>query len=402
MWLSERLKNKFPINMYNLKSLRETEFPLSHEHIYLNHASISPLPQRTRRKMEWAVSRLAEQPSHHFAHEGRPAMEAFAAQAAAYVGAAEAYEVVPITTTSAALSAVALAVDWQAGDNVIFCEVEFPANAFPWLSLAREGVEARVAPTVKGGLTLTAVEPLVDKRTRLIAVSAIQFFTGHRADLAALGAFCRDRGIIFVVDAIQAIGHMKIDVQAMNIDVLATGGQKSLLAAPGTGFMYVREAVCATMRPRIIGPNATVDYLHWLDYNMTPLPGAQRFWSGTPNLVGIFGAMESLTLISELGVEAIDRHTTMLAAESMTLLAERGYELATFAGEHGPIVTFKTGVDGATTDSLVTYLAENKVAVVKHLDRAGVPYVRISFHCYNNIEEAHRFIALLDEWRQRQ
>jgi cysteine desulfurase / selenocysteine lyase len=388
--------------MYDLQHLRETEFPLSNATIYLNHASISPLPQRTRRRMEWAVSRLADQPSHHFMHEGKPAMDSFAEEIAATIHAAQALEIVPITTTSAALSAIALAIDWQPGDNVIFCEVEFPANAFPWLSLTAEGVEVRVAPALQGGLTLTAVEPLVSHRTRLIAVSAIQFFTGHRTNLAALGAFCRNRGILFVVDAIQAIGHMKIDVQAMNIDVLATGGQKSLLAAPGTGFMYVREAVCDTMRPRIIGPNATVDYLHWLDYNMTPLPGAQRFSAGTPNLVGIFGAMESLALIRELGVEAIDHHTTLLASESMKLLAERGYELTTVPGEHGPIVTFKSGLTVPATDALIAYLAENKVSVVKHLDRAGVPYVRLSFHCYNRIEEVYQLMALLDQWDHRQ
>src|SRR5690606_2795067 len=126
-----------------------------------------------------------------------------------------------------------------------------------------------------------------DGRTRAVAASAIQFFSGHRTDLAAIGDFCRQRNILFIVDAIQAIGHMKFDVQAMGIDVLATGGMKSLLALPGVGFLYVREELAEQMRPRLIHGNSTVDYLHWLDYDTTPAPGAARFAAGTPNVIGI-------------------------------------------------------------------------------------------------------------------
>jgi cysteine desulfurase / selenocysteine lyase len=116
--------------------------------------------------------------------------------------------------------------------------MEFPSNAFPWMTLPSPGVEARIVPA-DGGLTLETLIPYVDERTRVVAASAIQFFTGHRTNLAAIGAFCRQRGILFVVDAIQAIGHMALDVQRMKIDVLASGGQKSLLSLPGIGLLYV-------------------------------------------------------------------------------------------------------------------------------------------------------------------
>ena len=385
--------------MYDLTTLRQNEFPVSHNYIYFNHAGISPLPIRTRDKVQWAVAELAAQPGDLWLNHGLPAMETFRRDLATLINAADPQEVVPATTTSFALNSFAQSVAWQPGDNVLFCEVEFPSNAYPWMSLERDGVEVRQVPAVGGGLTLPALEPLVDERTRLIAASAIQFFSGHRTDLATIGAFCRERGILFVVDAIQAIGHMAFDVQAMNIDVLASGGQKSLMALPGIGFMYIRAPICQTLKPRFVGGNATVDYMHWLDYDMTFLPGAQRFAIGTPNLPGIFSVCASLSLLRELGVDNIDRHTSRLAAQAIDVLSGMGYEVITSRQAHGPIVTFKSGLSHQATDALVEQLQQRRVTLVKHLDAAGTPHVRLSFHCYNTAEEIEQFMQILDEAR---
>lgn len=380
--------------MYDVEALRQTEFPLSADEIYFNHASISPLPQRTLRKVEWAALQLAAQPTTFFMEEVVPASELMRAEIASLIHAAGLEEIVSITTTSAALGAVALAIPWQEGDNVLFCEAEFPSNAFPWLALEREGVEARRVPAVNGGLTLEALAPLVDERTRVVAASAIQFFSGHRTNLAAIGTFCREREIIFVVDAIQAIGHMCFDVQAMNIDVLATGGQKSLLAAPGSGFLYVRAGLARQLQPYPLGPNATVDYQHWLEYDLTPRPGAGRFGMGTPNALGILSVRESVRLLKELDVVAIDRHTTGLAAEAIAMLQRLGYDVVTPPG-HGPIVTFDPRQDDKAADALVSYLAAHGVTISKRWDATRKPYLRLSLHAYNTPEELHRFEELL-------
>ena len=385
--------------MYDITTLRQTEFPFSHNYIYFNHASISPLPIRTRDYVRWAVDELAAQPGELWINHGLPAMETFRQDLAALINAADPQEIVPVTTTSFALNSFAQSVAWQPGDNVLFCEVEFPSNAYPWMSLARDGVEARPVPAVAGGLTLAALEPLVDERTRLITASAIQFFSGHRTDLATIGAFCRERGILFVVDAIQAVGHTAFDVRAMNIDVLASGGQKSLMAVPGIGFMYIRAPICQTLKPRFIGGNATVDYMHWLDYDMTFLPGAQRFAIGTPNLPGIFSVCASLSLLRELGVDNIDQHTSRLAIQAIDTLSSMGYEVITSRQAHGPIVTFKSGLSHEATDALVEQLRQRRVTLVKHLDATGTPHLRLSFHCYNTTEEIEQFRQILDEAR---
>src|SRR5207342_894410 len=92
-------------------------------------------------------------------------------------------------------------------------DAEFPANVYPWWALERAGVRTRLAPIVDGRLDPDAVAALIDDTTRVVSVSAVDFATGHRRDLAAIGALCRRRGVLFCVDAIQALGALAIDVE---------------------------------------------------------------------------------------------------------------------------------------------------------------------------------------------
>ena len=382
--------------MYDIESLRREEFPASANLTYLNHAGISPLPQRTKREVQSAIERLSEDPNAFFGKYALPAFASLQESLARYINADSPSEIVYSTTTSAALNAVAQAIDWRPGDNILFCDQEFPSNAYPWMSLSRDGVESRRVPSENGGLTLRQVEAHADDRTRAVTVSAIQFFSGHRADLVAIGRFCRERNILFIVDAIQAIGHMAFDVQAMNIDILATGGMKSLLALPGAGFIYARDEVSSKMNPRLIHGNSTVDYLHWLDYDLTPQPGAARLSSGTTNVPGVLSIGASLSLLNELGPANIDTHTTALIHYAIDNLTNEGYEVVTSKDTSGPIATFRSPFDSETTDRLIQFLSDRQVVVCKHLDAGISAYVRASVHCYNITADIDR---LLEELR---
>jgi selenocysteine lyase/cysteine desulfurase len=376
--------------MYDIDVLRREQFPFCAELTYLNHASVSPLPQAALQSTQRAAVGLSRNPESYYVEELTPMLADLAERSRCLLNAAKVEEIVPITTTSAGLSAVASAIPWQEGDNVVFCELEFPSNAYPWMSQPHPGVEARIVPARDGGLTLDGLLPYVDERTRVVAASAIQFFTGHRTNLAAVGAFCRERGIFFVVDAIQSLGHMVTDVQAMKIDVLASGGMKSLLSLPGIGLLYVREEVAEKLQPRPIGPGSTRDYAHWLDYDLTPLPAAQRFGMGIPNLLGLAALHASLHLLEELGLANIDRHTTGLSAAAIAMLERLGYDVITPAG-HGPIVTFCPRLDDAAADAVVAALAEQQIMISKRWDARKTPHLRLSFHAYNTMEELQRF-----------
>jgi cysteine desulfurase / selenocysteine lyase len=382
--------------MYNLDRLRQEEFSNSAEVIYFNNAGIAPLPYRTQQKVQSVIGELGQQPSGFWEKVAVPASINLQQKLARHINAASPAEIAFVTTTSAALNAVAQAIDWLPGDNILLCETEFPSNAYPWMSLGRDGVEVRLVRAVNGGLNLEELERQVDEHTRLIAASSVQFFSGHRTDLTSIGQFCRMRGILFSVDAIQSIGHIPIDVQAMDIDILASGGQKSLLSLPGIGFLYVRQDLAEKMNPRQIASNSTVDYLHWLAYDLTFLPGTGRFNSGTPNLPGIFSIATSLELLNELSLEAIDVHTTALSRYACQHLSSHDFQVVTPGDVCGPIVTFRSPLSNIETDQLVRNLAERQIVVVKHLDAAGNPHLRLSFHCYNTFEEIDRFIEVYE------
>lgn len=382
--------------MYDVEKLRREEFGSLGEVAYLNNASIAPLPLRTRRAVELSTREMSERPWPYLTNECVPYYEGLPTQIAEFINAASPQEITLIGSTSFGLNSIAQGLRWTPGDNLCLADVEFPSNVYPWMNLAEYGVETRLVHSDLGGLTVAALADHIDDRTRLVSVSAVQFFTGHRADLAALGALCRERDILFVVDAIQAIGHLPLDVQALGIDALVTGGQKSLLSAPGTGFLYIRQELAETMQPRYLAGNSTVNFRHWLDYNVTPLPGAARFANGTFNIIGFAGLGASLDLLEELGRPAIDAHTQGLVREAAEALEGLGFEVITPIGAHGPILSVRTGLDEAGTDAFIAYLQEQGIIALKHLGRDGTPHMRLSFHAYNTRAEVARLAEVME------
>src|SRR6058998_241988 len=206
------------------KALRTAEFPWTADTIYLNNASIGPIPERTRRALdEFTAKRTAP----HLL----PDRELFAGLAAARLGVAQLIncdpsEVALATNTGYGLNLAARALPLKPGDVVLLSDKEFPANVYPWLLLR-------------------------DPKVRVLAVSFVQFSNGYRADLQKLSAACRGNGTYLVVDGIQGIGNSVLDVTETPIDILACGGQKWLLSPWGSGFVYVRKELVPTLEPAI-------------------------------------------------------------------------------------------------------------------------------------------------------
>jgi selenocysteine lyase/cysteine desulfurase len=160
--------------------------------------------------------------------------------------------------------------------------------------------------------------------------------------------------------------------------------------------LYARGDLFAQMHPTIVGPNAVVDFLRWLKYDLTPLPGAARFAMGTASVSGPLGLLESVNLLLELGLPAIDAYVTGLASYAIERLEAAGYSVLT-PKAHGPIVTFRAAPDDARTTALVEGLTARQIVTVKHWDAHDNAYIRASLHCYNTPEEIDRFIAALKE-----
>jgi selenocysteine lyase/cysteine desulfurase len=361
---------------------------------YLNHAGMSPLPAPVKQAMVEATEAMALHGSRVYTEILDPVL-AELREAVGRLVNCDPNEVAFVESTSMGINIIANSLPLQPGDNVLLCDTEFPSNVYPWQHLESKGIGTHLIPTMDGGLMLEALDHARTPRSRVVAVSAIQFFSGRREDLVALGCYCADHGLWLVVDAMQAAGIVPLDVHSMGIHAMVAGGQKALLGPPGQGFMVIRRELVERMYPVFLGPLSVVGWEHWLHYDRTPRPHAERFMMGTMNIVGLAGLLAAVKLLLALHVECIAEWVTHLSSAAIADLTERGCPVVTprDARRHAHIVTFRIASD---PDAAVHALQANGVILRAHLDTQGNPYLRISSHAYNTVEEVLRVGEVLE------
>ncbi|MBN1977500.1 MAG: aminotransferase class V-fold PLP-dependent enzyme [Anaerolineae bacterium] len=356
-------------------------FPVTKHCTYLNHAAIAPLSGPVRAAMSKFVADSGvifgrESRYEHISNDLRAVL--------AWLINAAPEEIAFVQNTGSGINIIANALPLQDGDNVIFCDIEFPSNVYPWMNLRRKGVEARCVPNDGGGLTIDALERYADARTRVVAASSVEFLTGFKNDLQELGIWCREHGAYFVVDAIQSLGAAPLDVQACQIDFLACGGPKWLMGPLGLGFIYCRHELLDDLAPPFAGSLSVVGWEDWRDYNFTFLPDARRFEIGTENLIGQVGLLAAVRFLMEAGIQAIERWTLHLTDLLIEDLQRRGYHIASNLEQkrRSAIVSFDVPGD---VDKAFKKLTGAKVVVSKR-ER----HIRVSPHCYNTEAEIAR------------
>lgn len=309
----------------DLQALRR-HFPHTETSVYVNHAATGPLSTPVMAAIDrYLQQRHAGEIDNYFAFA--PVVDETKQRLAALIGTDE-RRVEYVPNTSYGLNLLVSGLDWQAGDRIAVPGCEFPANVYPFLSLARRGVEVDFIPHDRGVVPLEAVERTLTPRTRLLSISWVQFLSGYRADLEALGALCRDRGVIFCVDAIQGLGALRLDVEACGIDFLACGGHKWLLGTQGLGFVYVSEALQERIHPPAGWLHGPVDWDNFFDYELAFHDDASRYRLGTLNHVGVAAMHAALGLYAEAGVASCEAHVLALArrlAEGLERLGLRRY-----------------------------------------------------------------------------
>jgi selenocysteine lyase/cysteine desulfurase len=262
------------------------------------------------------------------------------------------------------------------------------------MALERRGVRHERIPCTPDGIPdEEALHAALDNpRVRVVSVSWVHFITGYRTDLAALGRACRERGIFFVVDAIQGIGAATLDARACEIDILACGGQKWLLSPWGSGFAYVREELVRTLEPPVVGwmsVRGSEDFTHLVDYDFTYYDDARRFEVITLPYQDFAGLNASLELLHELGPDAIARHV----AELTTIMVE-------WAATRRD-VRLVTPADPAHRAGIISIAPRDASAASARLTKAGVSHslregaIRLAPYAYNTREEVRRALAVM-------
>lgn len=379
---------------YDVAGLRAEEFPWARETTYLDHASIGALPERTRRAGEAFLQKRAR--PFELTHEDLFGALAGAREAAAGLIGADTAEIALATNTSFGLGLAARALPWRRGDLVLVSAREFPANVYPWRRLGDAGVSVEMLPCTPDGWPDEdrMVDRLAEPRVRCLAVSLTQFANGYTVDLARLSAATRALGKFLVVDAIQALGQLPVDVRRTPVDILACGAQKWLLSPWGSGFLYVRRDLIATLDPAITGWMAfegTDDFGRLCEYQDALRSDARRFELISLPFQDLHGMSVSIGLLQQLGVGAIATHLARLAQPVREWAERRGVPVTSPVGDHGSGI-----VCVAPSPVEEAYRALRAARIYCSL-REGA--LRLSPHCYNTVEEMVRVTEVLDRFR---
>ncbi len=377
---------------FDLSLIRGMEFPWTAEAVYLNAASIGPLPARTRRAVEeFAALRAAPhrmQERHFF-----PLLAQARGLAARLIGA-DPDEVALATNTSYGINLAARSLPLAAGDVVLLSDREFPANVYPWMALGARGVEVEIVPVTREGWPdeLLLLERVRDPRVRVLAVSLVQFGSGYTVDLARLSRACRDTGTWLVLDAIQGIGQLPVDVRETPVDVLACGGQKWLLSPWGSGFVYVRRAMFDLLPPADVGWMAydgTDDLNRLTDYGDVLRSNARRYELVTLPYQDVAGFVASVSMLLDIGVPAVRDHLAEIRAPLLDWAASRG-------------VPVSSPVDPVHASGIVCLELPDAPRAYAALRRAGIVTslregsIRVSPHLYNTEDELRRVGEAID------
>ncbi len=366
-----------------------TEFPVTESYIYMNHAGVAPLSRRVRDAMVSFVEDATVNGAVNV-DSWTETVEVCRSVAAQLINA-DTTEIAFMKNTTQGILIAANGVDWQEGDNVVTTAVEFPANVYPWWRLKeRYGVETRMVPERDGRIHLEDIVDAIDKRTRVVTISHVEFASGFRNDIKAIGEICQEREIWFVVDAIQSLGAIEVDVKSSHVDILAADGHKWLLAPEGAAIFY-----CANdKRERLINTNigwaSVVNPRDFLNYDLTQKPDATRFEEGSYNTAGLYGLKAAIDLLLEIGILNIENYILELTAGLMKGLDSKGYRVITpkSDSERAGIVVFES--DQHTPAELYAMLNERNIITAER--GSGV---RVSPHFYNTESEIANLLEAL-------
>jgi cysteine desulfurase / selenocysteine lyase len=372
-----------------LKQLSEyrSEFPITENYVFFNNAAISSPPTRVTS----AVCGLFN----GFAHDGitrypewMQLADATRASFARLINAGPS-EIAFTGNTSDGLNVVAAGLAWKPGDKILLTVPDFPSNVYPWMNLERLGVEVYYLQKRNGRFNTEDIEKVLRPGTRLIAASSTDFATGFRCDLAELGEFCRKRGILLCIDAIQSLGAVPLDVKESGIHFLACGGHKWLLSTMGIGELYISEEVNDLVYPARVGWRSVEREEDYYNLELKLKTDARRFETGTLNISGIAALGVAVEMLLEIGIERIfenilrvnDLLSAGLEERNLKIISPRDRE------DRSGILSFIPDDAGA----LFRYCLENNVLVAQRGDA-----VRLSPHFYNDESDIANFFEVLD------
>lgn len=397
----------------NFEEIRKQEWPVLEKMTFLDAACVSFAPQRTVRAVKEFADMTAKQDeanssAHHIAMDS---LRHKAYEEAAKLLNADLEEIALVESTSHGLNIAAQGIELEDGDNIITTNLEFIQVALPWCVMRKEkNIDIRVCKTKDNRFTAKDFAELADEKTKILVMSTIEWCNGWQTDLKEVGDFCKEHGIMFVVDAVQQLGVTKIDTKACHIDVLTAGGHKWLNSPYGTGVLYVNKESLSKIKQSYAGYlNTTVPEGGWGAYWENPAAPSVNNWTfdetarkyeigGTANYTGAIALGESLALVNEIGIENIEKRVRELANYCMDKIEEIGGTVITHRdpGHFGGIVIARLYNDLDLDRMILKRLHAQSIFIAQRFtDYIGG--FRISCQYFNNEKDIDTMIEAMKQ-----
>ncbi len=362
-------------------------FPATQKYVYLNSAAVSPMPTVA---VEAVISQLRD-----VSENGTVNMQAWLETKKRCRNlVAEMLKVRPeqiafMRNTSDGFSSVANGLDWAEGDNIVTFAKEFPSNFYPWRRIRDAfGVELRTVPERDGRIDLDELIGLIDEQTKVVAISAVQFNSGFRADLEKIGRAARAVDALFAVDIIQGFGVIPFDLEAQLVDVACGASHKWLFSPEGCGIIYLSERARARVTPTLVGWISVETPWDFSDYEQNWKPNALAWETGTGGSSLFYGLEQSLKILHEIGAEKIQVYLEDLTDYLCELLQAKDYKIVSSRkeGEKSQIVSLMPKA-GQHSSEVAANLERKNIIISPRGER-----LRIAPHIFNNRTDIERLI----------
>lgn len=367
--------------------LMREHFPILRDNVYYDVAYKASVPDQVRNAIIGYLDENQSTVGDKFRWAER--IDRLRSNIARLIGG-RANEIAFVKNASEGINLFAHSLLYRDGDNILISDQEHAANDYPWANLRRFGVEIRRIKSRGYRFGVDDIKPLVDSRTRAISLSLVCQVSGFVPDLAAISEFCRSRGVLVFVDAMQAVGAIRIRVEELGIHGLASSGHKWTLGPYGTGFIYIS----ADLFDEATAVFASKHYTRFdlPSDNTMLIDDAGRWEYGSLNYPGLFGLAAGVEMLLDLGEDKIEAHTTELVERlrEMALSVCRLQPILENQARHSGILSFEIG----NADGLAAALRDRGIFVSS---RKGM--IRASQHFYNNVHDIIRFVVSVSELR---
>jgi selenocysteine lyase/cysteine desulfurase len=394
--LIEEGEHEFSGEEENIRELRQLFFPITRNCVYLNHAANGPLPNPVVRSLHAYIEDTSNFGNVHFARWAEHARGAHRRMANMIHVRPE--QVAMTASTGDGLMMIAGGLNWEPGDIIVSAECEFPSNVYPWLNLQKQGVQVHLVKMRENRIAVEDVLSSITERTHLVSLSLVEFSTGYRNDIATIARHCHERGIICGIDAMQALGALDIDAQALGVDYLAAASHKWLLSPQTTGILYVADDLQAQLQTTRRGWFSVETPFDFFNYEQQLKAGMARFEHSSPNSLPIIALDAALGIFECIdgGMTAVEERILGLTSHAIAGLERLGYPVVSpqGEGERSGIICFTSHPERGdiSPQQLVEELASRQIHVAARDD-----VVRISPHFYNTVEDIDVLLNALED-----